>query len=282
MGRVPGSDQPPILTARAFANIADYELRSWYAQWDTSIPGLGRTVRRVSEARFERILDDYAADVVFVHAGLGAVKRAFDRNPYEYLRNVLVDRFGSVLTSGFTPSFRKSGIYHKEHSRPEYGAFARQFLADADYRTNDAIHSILVKGDYRFEDSIHHDTFGPGGCWAQLDAENVLYCNVGTPWIVATQHHFIEHERDVPYNRPVDYDGVICDSNGEAESWTQRNYEYDIPAKRNARKIHTRLRRHGTLDHFELDGLRMNFFRAGDLRRALEPEIENDPYYLIT
>lgn len=273
--------QSPVTRAQVFANIARHELMSRYDQWDTALPGIGRTIGRVSEARFEGTFDDYSDDVIFVHAGLGAVKRAFSRDPYAYLRDVLLEHFESVLVPGFTPSFRSSGVYHKAYSRPEYGAFARQFLTDAEYRTDDAIHSILVHGPYRFNSANHRVTFGGEGCFAQLDEDNVLYCNVGTPWIVSTQHHFIEHAMDVPYNTVVDHEGVIYHTPTEFESCKQQSYTYQFPARRAAAKIQSDLRDAGILTHVEMSGLTMNFFRAGELRRALEPKIRRDPYYLI-
>lgn len=280
MGLAAGSDRSPLVSAQVYANAANTKIRSRLAQWD-SVPGIGRTVRRVSEARFERTIAEYGDDTVFVHAGLGAIKRAFDRDPYSYLRDTLSDEFESVLVPGFTPSFRDTGVYHKLFSRPEYGAFARQFLTDAEYRTDDAIHSILVKGPYRFEGCRHDDSFGPEGCWAHLDAENVLYCNVGTPWIVSTQHHFIEHQMDVPYNQATTHDGVIYYDEQNYDQHTQRNYTYELPARRSAPKIFRELRNEGIIDHYNLSGLKLNFFRARELREAIEPKIDDDPYYLI-
>lgn len=270
-----------ITTARALANAVDHEVRERYAHWDAPLPGVGRSVNRVSEARFERVFAEHAEDVVFVHAGLGAVSRAFDRDPYAFLRDTLDDAFESVLVPGFTPSFRRSGIYHKLFSTPEYGAFARQFLADADRRTDDPIHSILVRGSYRFDDCDQRDTFGPDGCWARLDDENVLYCNVGTPWIVSTQHHFIEHDADVPYNHPQDHEGVIYYDEERFEKIEQRNYMYDIPARRNARGIERRLRNEGAIEVYDLDGLEIRFFRARRLRECLARAIERDPCFLV-
>lgn len=272
---------PLRVRADVLVNRARYEVGSRYRQWDHPFPSVGRSVGRVSEARFEDLIGEYASGEVFVHAGLGAIKRAFSRDPYTYLRDTLFDHFGSVLVPGFTPSFRDSAVYHKVYSRPEYGAFARQFLADAEYRTNDAIHSILVHGPFRFEEANHHDTFARDGCWAKLDDENVLYCNVGTPWIVSTQHHFLEHVMDVPYNQSIDHEGIIYYDETHHSSWEQRNYRYDLPAMRNAPKIQRTLREQGVLDAYNLNGLRINFFRANDLRRALETKIASDPYYLI-
>ncbi|MFW6040711.1 MAG: hypothetical protein ACOC85_02630, partial [Thermoplasmatota archaeon] len=99
------------------------------------------------------ILDGYSEEkTVFVHVGLSDIKSVFHQNPYELLIKVLEEHFNSILAPGFTPYFEESGVYHKLYSKPVHGTFYRLFHKDADYRTNDATHSILVKGDYRFDD----------------------------------------------------------------------------------------------------------------------------------
>lgn len=240
------------------------------------------SVSRADPNALEKILSRYDDDTVFVHAGLSDVASAFDGDPYEFLYGALTDQFDNVLAPGFTPSFRRSGVYHKQYSRPEYGTFSRQFLSDADYRTDDAIHSILVDGDYRFDDCDHHDSFGENGCWAQLDDENALVLNVGTDWLMSTQHHYIERFYDVPYEGPKTYEGEIYYDGTNHESIVQTNYEYDVRLRRNHRKIQRMLAEKSLLDQYDVEGLRVLLFRARDLRHALAEELEDDPYYMVT
>lgn len=241
-----------------------------------------RNVTAASADRFERLVSNLAKfDTVFVHAGLRDIRQAFQRNPYPFLLQTLEENFESILVSGFTPSFRDSGIYHKEHSRPEFGTFARLFLDDADYRTDDPIHSILVKGDYRFDDCDHHDSFSETGCWAKLDRDDVLILNVGTNWIVSTQHHFLEHYFDVPYVRSTTHEGIIFDGSGDHKQIRQTNYEYTMPMKRNALGIQAYLTETGALTNHTLGGLKIMGISARDLREGLAPAIERDPYFLV-
>lgn len=245
-------------------------------------PSLRRTQNGRPDEELRSLLDDREEETVFVHAGLRAVKDAFVRNPYVYLRDVLDASFESVLVPGFTPSFRSTGVYHKRYSRPEFGAFARCFLHDADYRTDDAIHSILVGGPYRFPDADHHHTFGPDGCYAAIQSDDVLIANVGTPWFVSTQHHFIEHRADVPYNHTSIHRGTLYDEHEERESVVQRNYEYDLPARRNAGKIERRLRREGVMEVHDVGGCPVRFVGASDLHDVLRAAVDVDPFYLVT
>lgn len=244
-----------------------------------------RSVGSVAEHRLDDALAAYDdRETVFVHAGLSAVKRAFGGNPYEFLLGKLEHHFDNVLVPGFTPSFRQSGIFHRLYSKPEFGTFARLFHCDAEYRTADAIHSILVRGDYRFERCDHQDSFGPDSCWAKLDADRVLYLNIGTDWLVSTQHHHIEHAADVPYLRRVEHEGIVYHEETTHEEVTQRNYEYDFPfpVKRGALGIQRDLVAEGVIEKHDMNGLLVLLFDARELREALEGKLERDPYYLIT
>jgi aminoglycoside N3'-acetyltransferase len=268
----------PITKARVYFNAGKHYIKK-ERYLSTSL----KNEKPVDISELHEILDNYSEErVVFVHAGLSDIKSVFHKNPYKLLLSSLDDRFDSILTPGFTPTFRKSGIYHKLYSRPEYGAFSRLFLEDADYRTNDALHSILVKGDYSFDDYNHFNTFSREGCWAKLDDDNVLYMNIGVPWITATQHHYIEHYYNVPYNSSKEYNGWIYYDEFRKEPITQVSYQYETEIiRRNSIKIEDYLHSKGALERYTIDGLKLMFFRAREMRDTLEPKIEQDSYYLV-
>ncbi|MEM4782164.1 MAG: AAC(3) family N-acetyltransferase [Halalkalicoccus sp.] len=241
-------------------------------------------IEHVSEAAFDRVLDTYANDeAVFVHVGLSDVKRAFDRNPYEFLLDRFDERFESVLNPGFTPAFRSvdGRVYHKRHSLPKFGAFSRLFLEDCEYRTDDPTNSILVRGPYRFDDCDQTNTWSKAGCFGKLERENVRYLDVGTDFIRSSQIHYIEAQLDVPYLETVEYEGVICDGERYREV-THRSHEYTMPITWNRPKIRADLERAGVLDAYDLNGLNVFAFRARDVREVLAPKILADPYYLVT
>lgn len=246
---------------------------------------LNREVGRVSEREFDRVLDRYAdEDTAFVHVGLRDVKRAFDRDPYEFLLDRFDAHFESILVPGFTPAFRSvdGTVYHKQYSKPKFGAFARLFLEDCDYRTDDPTNSILVRGSYRFDGCDQFDTWSEEGCFAKLERENVLYLNVGTDWIRSSQIHYIENVLDVPYVRTAEYDGVIYRDECEHEPVHHRSHEYTMQVTWNREKLRQDLEADGVLGTYDLNGLTVFAFRARELREALTPRILADPYYLVT
>lgn len=232
--------------------------------------------------QFESILAEYNASTIFVHVGLSDVNAAFGGRSYTQLYDTLTGHFESVLVPGFTPSFRASGVYHKLYSRPQVGMFPRLFQGDAGYRTDDAIHSIQVSGPYRFPDADHHDTFGPDGCYARLDADNVLIANIGTNRLVSTQFHYISMQADPPYHEPERHSGVIYLDDAVHEEIDQRNDAFDGAYSWSRWKIERYLEQQGVLDRRDLNGLKLSLFRAGDARRALAPKIADDPYYMVT
>jgi aminoglycoside N3'-acetyltransferase len=236
----------------------------------------------VAEALFEEILGKYGEDAVFVHAGLSDVSAAFEGNPYEFLLERLERAFDAILTPGFTQSFRDTGYFHRTESDPEVGAFGSLFFEDADYRTRDPLHSILVRGEYRFENCDHRDTFSSQGCYGKLDADDVRILNVGTPWLVSTQIHYVERALGVPYTETIDVEGTVHYADGEREQVSQSNYNKNKYVYYwNRLKIQRDLMEEGLLDFHDLNGLRVISVSAHDLLRGLKPKIEDDPYYLV-
>ncbi|MFC5971467.1 AAC(3) family N-acetyltransferase [Halomarina salina] len=244
-----------------------------------------RGAGRVPESRFDDLLARYGADhsTVFVHAGLADVKAAFGGDPYRFLLERLDDHFESVIAPGFTDYFATSGVYHKEFSRPKHGSFVRQFLDDADYRTDDAIKSFLVRGDYRFEDCVHEESYHEDGCFAKLVEDDVLVLDVGTPWLVCSHLHFFESRYDVDYVAEYTFDGVRYSDRTTFERIEQtvdkqvsELYSWNKP------KLMELLDDEGVLDRHDLNGLNVLAFTLGDVDEALSPKLRENPYWLVT
>lgn len=244
-----------------------------------------REVGRVTEGEFDQVLDQYAdEDTAFIHIGLSDIKKAFDRDPYQFLLNRLDNRFESILNPGFTPTFRSvdGAVYHKQHSLPKFGAFSRLFLEDCDYRTNDPTNSILIRGPYRFDSCNHFDTWSKEGCFNKLDREDVLYLNIGTDWLRSSQIHYIENIIDVPYIQTQEYEGVIYSDDESWEEITHRSHEYTMPVTWNRVKLRKDLESAGVLVTYDLNGLQVFATHARKLREVLTSRILADPYYLVT
>jgi len=239
-------------------------------------------VGAVDESVFDAVLDQYAhEDIVFVHIGLSDIKTALKRNPYDSILAKLDRHFESILAPGFTKSFRETGEFDVDETAPELGAFSSLFFEDADYRTPDPLHSILVDGSYRFDGCAFRDTFSPDGCYGQLSADNVLCLNIGTPWLVSTQLHYIERVCEVPYVETIPITGRLT-VNGTTRQITQNNYQKNKYLYFwNRVGLRDDLMSAEVMDHHSLNGLNIMGFRAGDMQLYLENRLKSDPYYLV-
>ncbi len=235
------------------------------------------------------VLDAYRKDDnIFVHVGLSQIKAAFDENPYDFLMKRLRQHFSGIITPGFTPSFRQTGLYHKLYSVPEYGKFSALFLKDATFRTDDPIHSLLAYGNYRFENSYTREAFGRGSSFDQLDRDNILCLSIGTRWPVSSQKHFIEYRNQLPYVEKAIFDGIIYYDKSHHEKITTINYyrkhwfnKY-VTLLWNNYKIARQMEKSGVMESWNVGGVMIYAFRMQEMRVFLEEKFKKDPYYLFT
>lgn len=256
----------------------------WVSAKHYLVKQIDRPVGETRESLFDTVIEGYSGDEpVYLHVGLGDVKRAFQTNPYDFLIEKLEANFSSLLVPGFTQSFRDTGRFDVESTEPEVGMFSHLFFQqDMDYRTPDPLHSIMVKGDYRFDGCDFRDTFGADGAYGRLEEDNVLCLNIGTPWLISTQLHYIEQVLDVPYVDTTEIDGTITYADGRTEPITQTNYQRNNYVYFwNRRKLRDDLLEAGLLDHYQLNGLDIMAFRTGDIREYIESAVASDPYYLV-
>ncbi|WP_336135436.1 AAC(3) family N-acetyltransferase [Natronomonas amylolytica] len=240
-----------------------------------------RRVGSVAQNEFNQVFESYEDDVVFVHAGLSDVNKALPGDPYEQILTTLDRNFDSILAPGFTDYFKMSRVYSKQYSRPKHGTFNFLFLDDSDYRTDDACRSILVKGEYRFEGRNHHDTFASDSCFAQLGEDDVLLTSIGTPWLMCSFLHYLEWKYRVPYVTKQSFEGVLFDGKERREIEQETPY-WDGFWRFNKLKLHRHWRKHGIVDEYNLNGLRLFFTSLADIEEFVGHRLQSDPYYLVT
>ena len=118
-----------------------------------------KSIGKTDRKSFDEIWGKQSNKAVFFHVGLGAIKTALGGDPYRLLIKTFDSNGITALAPGFTPSFMTSGVYNKLFSQPELGTFSKLFFKDTKYRTDDTIHSILVRGEYDFSKCEHQGQY---------------------------------------------------------------------------------------------------------------------------
>lgn len=221
----------------------------------------------------------FDADVVVVYAGLSDVAAAFGGDPYERLREALFGAFDAVLTPGFTFSFRETGVVDLDRAPPETGTFGRRFLADAEFRTEDPVFSLLGAGEFGFETDGTDRSYAEDGYWAELHDRDVLYLNVGTGRFRCSAFHLAEARHDVPYVSETELSGRV-ERDGVSRRVCHAIPTDDCYRRFARRKVTTALG--DALCDRSIGRLRIEGCRASDVDVLLDDRLVEDPYYLVT
>jgi len=238
-------------------------------------------VTHISALELIRALNEFfPKEKIYLHVGLSVLK-CFTDHPYELLREaLLLNR--TVIVPTFTPSFRKSGVYHKQFSKPEIGAFSVQFLDDFGNRTDDCIFSHASNKAIDLEEVDYYDTFGERGLFAYLASENVIICNIGLQQLVSSFYHYIERVENCPYHIVKNYKGVIYYNDSTFKNVTQICHTYNVQAAFNRNKVHKLLHKTRVIKETTFGSkVLVNYVRFKDFYEVIKGKIRHDPYFLI-
>lgn len=263
-------------------NYLKYKIKNIYKKQKVAPIGTQSTKYNIND--ISNILKKYSNEnEIFIHCGLKKITENIEcENAYEYLIKSLSNNFESIIVPAYTPQYRELKNYDILKSKPVYGAFSKLFKKDMDYRTDDAIHSLFVKGKKRFYNENHRDSFGKNSCFERLDKENILYCNIGTNELISTQLHYIEKINKVPYILDDEIPGTFVDIKGYKHKIIQKNYKKNRKLYTwNRKKIEKLLEKNNLIDVYYIGTLKISFFRAQELRKVLEKKLNKDIYYLI-
>lgn len=141
----------------------------------------------------------------------------------------------------FTLSFKQTGIYSVNYSRSEVGIFSELFRERANYRTQNAIHSVSIisKDISIYEKMNYKNTFSPDGLYGYLVKDNSYIVNISTNYFLATFKHYVEEMYNVPYeNRKNNkYKGIVFDKYNNPVKWEQIHHAYNRKVQFNQKKI---------------------------------------------
>jgi len=220
-------------------------------------------------------------NTVIVHAGLRAISA---RSSSEAFLKI-IDSLTNVQTlciPAFTPSFRKSGVFSVQFSRPEVGSLSTQAWLSRPSRTLDPIHSLFVMNGRLDFDCTLDDTFHPSGIFKNFAQESSCIINIGTPYFVSTNLHYVERVANVPYVKQQLHKGVVLLDGQEPFHVNHNSYIFNFPIAWNRNKIESFLIRNNaiTVGLWNSAFCRVvNCKKASDL---LINKLESDPYFMVS
>ena len=227
---------------------------------------------------------------IFIHAGMRSIKM-LTGDSYDVIITKLIKALqdvyvpSAIIAPSFTPSFRKTGVYSKNHSKGEYGVFSELPRHQADMRTDDAVHGVAIftNDKEKFTQYNYHDTFAKDGFYASLK-ENTYILNISTNFFVSTYMHYIEEDLKVPYKKAggLSSKGIIYDENNQVKDIVQNNHHYLYKSEINREKVKKVLKDKNLLQFNNYLDLENSCVKVSDLDKGLRDEISKNPYYLVT
>ncbi len=237
-------------------------------------------------AAFERLISELPADKIFVHASLSPLKR-FTSNPdtYAYLHEQFKTHFVSVVSQGFTPVVRKTKVFDVDNEPPAYGAFAKFFLNDCQFRNMDPCYSVMAMGETGF--SPGDLSFSPNGIFRQMVDQDYLCVNIGLDHITCSLLHLLEYDHQVPYLQFIRESYTVRAKGAEQmlsvlihknrSAYAVKGYVWW-----NRRRLEVDLLRKGIVSSHSVGGVRVCYFSMRELYGFLSKKLQQNPFYLIT
>jgi len=235
-------------------------------------------------SELNNVLSAYANKNCYLFVGIRQLQtiRGVD-DPVKDLVDMLGSHFENVITPAFTFSFKKSGVFHAQFSRPDsIGAFARQFQPYADFRSFDPIHSFWVKGTLDPNQFELRETFSDQGFMAQLNRGDTVVVNIGTNEMRTTNFHQLEQHFNAPYRKEVAYDGIMYFDEQRFEKISQLTTENPADLLVDREKIELDLIRAGLLKRFLFGQLYVRIWNASDFFSFVGERLKANPYYLVS
>lgn len=183
---------------------------------------------------------------------------------------------------GFTPSFRRTGVYSVVHSRPEVGAFSKNVFKLSLKRTLDPIHSLFImNGDLPYADTMG-DTFDPDGIYKSFTTQDACIVNIGTPEIVSTNLHYSERFAGLPYLERENHHGVVILPNGKEKEINHTSFKYKNRISWNRKKIERLLVKNNCMNVGLWNGALCRVIDGEASMSCLHSALTKDPYFMVT
>lgn len=234
---------------------------------------------------FEWFIGDIPPSGLFVHVSLSAVRRFTpESDTYDWLRSFLQNRFSLIVSQAFTPRVRKTKVFDPDREVPAYGAFARHFFRDCQFRNHDPCYSVMALGSHDFQQQDL--SFSPEGVFAQMVDQDFYCLNIGLDYVTCSLIHFVEYEQRVPYLKFFTDEYVIRKSGHDTLlrypiHTNQPAYSVKGFVWWNKVRLMRDLAKTDIVRSCKAGGVPLYAFSMRELYHFVTEKVKADPYYLI-
>ncbi len=181
---------------------------------------------------------------------------------------------GTIVMPAFNFSiFKEKPILLTEFTPSEMGAITETFRQQAN-RTNNLFHPLCYQGSVDFSKCDTYDTWGDRSPYGLMHHKNFKMVLLGTEFYSCPIFHYCEQRHNVPYREPVEYEGFICDIQGE----------HNVRCRRLRRKYsdsdHNKVYGEFPVVEVKIGKSICRSFYVGDLVNFLDEKLNENPNYL--
>ena len=174
-------------------------------------------------------------DVLVIHSSLYRLMINEETIKWAFIDAIskIIARGYTIAIPSFTFSFTKSKIFDINKTGSEVGILANWVQTYIDStRTVHPIYSFVVAGKRANEicKCTNSSCFGEDSTFALLEKLNARIFMMGCTWNFCTQFHLYEEEKQVPYRKYKNFDGIYRQSNSKVEQISTKMYVRKLDA----------------------------------------------------
>jgi aminoglycoside N3'-acetyltransferase len=233
--------------------------------------------------KLSSVISNFSNDNCSVLIGLRSFKKLKGTdNVMDNIVQLLDTSFKNIITPAYTPSFKKSGIFHALFTKPDsIGAFAVNFQKYANYRSFDPLHSYWVRGLLDPNQFDNRESFSDNSFAAQLNSKNTTSINIGTTDFRSANIHQLEQHFNVPYRKKVTYKGIIYYDEKKHEEIEQITTENIGSSYIDFPKIEYDMLKNGLLKRYAFGDLIVRIWNNAEYFDFMQEKIKENPNYRI-
>lgn len=237
-----------------------------------------------NDSKLREFLSGVPSKDAVVFVGLKQICHSMGvENPYEYLQDLLEEKFETLIVPTFTPSVLTTGIFDVRTTPSETGSFSQQFMHQAEIRTLSPFKSFALMGS-RGNDIMSLQTFNDyseNGIFDYLYSNEITSINIGTANPRFSTIHYCEYTAELPYllKEKPEIRVIDHEDNETLNKYFYLGYKQRLKFNRN--KIENHLIKAGLLEKLVINDLIVRIINERKAFDLMLANLKRDPYYLV-